>query len=155
MSCRYKAYYFENFPISRLTICDAAHLYKDGIKTGGMTVDKFYTLKASIEEHGQRDPIIVEVDSGGPPRYRICMGNNRVEALMSLGKTDVRALVIHRSRVPMAEDGAYERVLDENLVSFMEEAHPGNDWWKKSAWAQRILRSAGESIALSTPAPTV
>ena len=134
MSCRYKAYYFENFPISRLTICDAAHLYKDGIKTGGMTV---------------------EVDSGGPPRYRICMGNNRVEALMSLGKTDVRALVIHRSRVPMAEDGAYERVLDENLVSFMEEAHPGNDWWKKSAWAQRILRSAGESIALSTPAPTV
>jgi hypothetical protein len=142
MSCRYKAYYFEDFPINRLTLCDAAHLYKEGVKTGGMSLDEFYALKDNIEEHGQRDPIVVEVDSGNPPRYRICMGNNRVEALISLEKTHVRALVLHRARVPMAEDGAYEKIKAENLDEFMAEVHPGNDWWKKSSWATRILRSA-------------
>lgn len=141
MSCRYKAYYFEDFPISRLTICDAAHLYKEGIKTGGMPPAEFYALKDNIEEHGQRDPIIVEVDSGNPPRYRICMGNNRVEALISLSKTNVRALIIYRARSPMPEDGPLKRIAPAELEDFMAEVHPGNDWWKKSSWATRILRS--------------
>jgi len=144
MNCRYKAYYFENFPISRLTLCTSPHLFKDGIKTGGMTKEDFLSLKNNIEKNGLIDPIVVEVDSGGPPRYRICMGNNRVEALLLLGYKNVRALVIHRARVPETADGPYERIRDDDLIDFMKEAHPGNELWKKSAWAQRILKFVAE-----------
>ncbi len=144
MNCRYKAYYFEEFPISRLTLCTSPHLFKDGMKTGGMPKDEFLSLKDNIEMNGQINPIIVEVDSGGPPRYRICMGNNRVEALLLLGEEYVRALVIHRARVPEPADGAFERIRDDDLIDFMKKAHPGDELWKKSAWAQRILKFVAE-----------
>jgi hypothetical protein len=144
MNCRYKAYYFEEFPISRLTLCMSPHLIKDGIKTGGMEKNEFLALKDSIDMNGQINPIIVEVDSGGPPRYRICMGNNRVESLLLLGKEHVRARVIHRSRVPEPADGEFERITDDNLIPFMKKAHPGDELWKKSAWAQRILKFVAE-----------
>ena len=144
MNCRYKAYYFENFPISRLTLFTSPHLFKDGMKTGGMAKEEFLSLKDNIEMNGLINPIVVEVDSGGPPRYRICMGNNRVEALLLLGKEHIRALVIHRARVPEAADGVFERIKDDDLIAFMKKAHPGDELWKKSAWAQRILKFVAE-----------
>lgn len=125
-------------------MCTADHLFKDGLKTGGMSKDEFLALKDSIEVDGQINPIVVEVDSGGRLRYRICIGNNRVESLLLLGKEHVRALVIHKGRGPEPDDGAFKAIADDDLISFMKEAHPGDELWKKSAWAQRILKFVAE-----------
>ena len=138
MHCQYKAYYFDEFPIDRLTFLDFSHMYVDGMKTGGMKKDAFLSLKNSIETEGLTNPIIVEVDSG--PRYRIAMGNNRAEVVKQLGHTHIKALVLFNCTQPSAADGKHTHVLDTDLEDFMSEVHPGDETWKKSGWVDRLLK---------------
>jgi len=149
MNCRYKAWYLKEFPIGRLTLIDKPHLYFDGMKTGGMTKEAFLSLKDDIETNGLINPIVVEVDSG--PKYRIAMGNNRVEAALLLGYETIKVVAIHRCTEPMYEDGTAERLTDDVFLSRMKELHPGDELWKKSAWAQFILKF----IAEKTNDPTI
>lgn len=140
MHCQYKPHYFEKFPIKKLQRLNFSHMYCDDIKTGGMDKDAFLSLRDDIKERGLLNPIIVEVDAGHPPRYRIAMGNNRVEVVEQLGEEFVKALVFFKSIEPPPDLGEYTKILDTELETFMEEAHPTDETWKKSGWAERLLR---------------
>lgn len=136
MWCQYKPYYYENFPIARLKILDFPHMHIDGIRTGGMKKEAFLALKESIEKDGLVNPIVIEVDSG--PCYRIAMGNNRVEVIRQKGGEFIKALVLFRSSQPVESDGPCTHITD--LESFMGKVHPGDSSWKKSGWADRLLK---------------
>jgi hypothetical protein len=110
------------------------------LKTGGMKKDEFLSLRDNIKEHGLINPIIVEVDGGSPPRDRIAMGNNRVEVVEQLGDKHVKALVFFKSIAPPEELGEHIEITDTNLEAFMEVKHPGDNTWKKSSWADRLLK---------------
>lgn len=138
MRCQYKPFYFEDFPIDKLSRLDLAHMHFGEVRTGGMKEDAFLALKSNIKEHGLINPIVVEVDSG--PRYRIAMGNNRVEAVDQLGHKHVKALVLFKCTQPTADLGENIPIEDGELEAFMERAHPGDDFWKKSGWADRLLK---------------
>ena len=138
MRCRYKAYYFENFPLNKLSLLDFSHMHIDGLKTGGMKKEAFLALYEDIKNNGLINPIVVVVDSG--PRYRIAMGNNRTEVMQQLGYEYIKALVFFRSSQPTPDLGEYIHVTDSNLESFMKEKHPGDRTWTKSGWADRLLK---------------
>jgi hypothetical protein len=138
MRCQYKAYYFESFPIKELMFLDFTHMHVDGIKTGGMKKEAFLSLTDSIRSEGLINPIIVEVDSG--PRFRIAMGNNRAEVVKQLGEDFIKALVFFNCTQPTPELGECTHIFDTDLEAFMEEKHPGDETWKKSAWADRLLK---------------
>jgi hypothetical protein len=142
MYSRYRAYYFKELPIARLQRLDFSHMHYDGVRTGGMPPEEFISLKDDIRKNGLLNPVIVEVDSGNPPRFRIAMGNNRVEAWDQLDHDTIKALVICKQQPPpIGNLGEYEFVDHPDLESFMAEAHPGDELWKKSSWADRMLRA--------------
>lgn len=140
MRCQYKPHYYEKFPIEKLHRLNFSHMYCDGVKTGGMKREAFLSLHDDIAEKGLINPIIVEVDAGHPPRYRIAMGNNRVEVVEQLGHEHVKALVFFKSIEPPNGLGEYVKIVDSELETFMEEKHPGDETWKKSGWADRLLK---------------
>lgn len=147
MYSRFRAYYFEHLPINRLSLWDFSHMYHDGIKTGGMQLEQFLNLREDIEKNGLINPIVVEVDSGNPPRFRVAMGNNRVEAWKQLGNDTIKALCIFKQNPPPIEGlGEHEFVDHPNLESFMAKVHPGDELWRKSAWAEKMLRSIPQSV---------
>jgi len=142
MYSRYRAYYFEELPIARLNILNFSHMRHGDLKTGGMPLDEFLALKENIKENGLRNPIVVEVDSGNPPRFRIAMGNNRVEAWQQLGHDTIKALVICKQQPPPIDGlGDYQHIEHPDLETFMACVHPGDDLWKKSSWASRMLKA--------------
>jgi hypothetical protein len=140
MRCQYKPHYFEKFPIKQLHRLDFSHMHYDGLKTGGMDKEDFLSLRDDIAANGLINPIIVEVDAGQPPRYRIAMGNNRVEVVDQLGDEYVKALVFFKAITPPDYLGTCTEILDSDLEEFMKEKHPGDDTWKKSGWADRLLK---------------
>lgn len=142
MRCKYKAYYFESFPIDQLFMPDFSHMHIEGLKTGGMKKDEFLSLYADIEKNGLTNPIVVEVDSG--PRYRVAMGNNRTEVLKQLGHETIKSLVLFNCTQPTPDLGDYTQIVDSELEEFMKEKHPGDDLWKKSGWADRLLKFVAE-----------
>lgn len=142
MYSRYRAYYFEELPIARLQIIDFSHMHFGDIRTGGMTAEKFIALKDDIRKNGLINPIVVEVDAGFPPRFRIAMGNNRTEAWSQLGNDTIKALVICKQTPPPLDDlGEYEFIDHPDLEDFMSTVHPGDGSWKKCSWAQRMLKA--------------
>ena len=142
MFSRYQTYYFEKLPISRLLRLDFTHMNFNGLKTGGMSPEEFLALRENIKENGLINPLVVEVDSGNPPRFRIAMGNNRVEAWEQLGHDTIKALVIVKGHgTPFAGLGEYTKVSRGKLELFMSDKHPGDALWRKSSWAKRIVDS--------------
>ncbi len=142
MYSRYRAYYFEELPIARLQTIDFAHMDFGDLHTGGMQPEEFLHLKDDIRKNGLINPIVVEVDAGNPRRFRIAMGNNRVEVCDQLGDKTIKALVIVKGHdKPFDGLGEYTEIEQPNLEHFMAQVHPGDEFWKKSAWADRILRA--------------
>ncbi len=142
MYSRYRAYYFEELPIARLQTLDFSHMHFGETKTGGMPLEEFLALKDDIRQRGLINPIVVEVDSGTPPRFRIAMGNNRVEACSQLGWETIKALVIVKGyNLPFEHLGEYTHIKHPDLETFMADKHPGDELWKKSSWADRMIKA--------------
>lgn len=142
MYSRYRAYYFEELPIARLSLLNLQHMHFGDVKTGGMNLEAFMSLKDSIRKEGLINPIVVEVDGGNPRRFRIAMGNNRVEVCKQLDHDTIKSLVIVKGYdKPFEGLGEYTEVSHPDLEDFMSEVHPGDDFWKKSSWADRMLRA--------------
>lgn len=142
MYSRYRAYYFEELPIARLQTLDFSHMHFGDIRTGGMGAEEFVSLKDNIRKNGLINPIIVEVDSGNPPRFRIAMGNNRVESWDQLGHDTIKALVICKQYPPPLDGlGEYEFIDHPDLETFMAKVHPGDDSWRKCMWVERMLKA--------------
>ena len=108
----------------------------NGTTTGGMGEKKFLGLKESIKNEGLINPIIIENDQ----RFRIAMGNNRVEAMRQLGHDHIKAVVIIKGAKDLLP--GHQLIPNHCFESFMGEIHPGDDLWKHSQWAKRVLRSA-------------
>lgn len=153
MRCRYRAYYYESFPIEAMALLDFSHLNKDGVKTGGMPADEYLALRDDIEKNGLTNPVIIEVDSG--PKYRIAMGNNRVQAMLDLGFTTVPAVVLHRATHPEDAHGEFTVIEDVDLLEFMEVIHPGDDTWKKSGWMYEKAKFANSPANIAARAGKV
>lgn len=142
MYSRYRVYYFEALPITRLQALDFNHMHFGEAKTGGMPLEEFSALKNSIEKEGLINPIVIEVDSGNPPRFRIAMGNNRVEAYKQLGHDTIKALVLVKGHnKPFEGLGEFDEIQQPDLEEFMSQVHPGDVLWKKSSWANRVISS--------------
>ncbi len=82
------------------------HLTRDRLRTNDEDMD---ALTASIRAHGQRTPIeVVALDEG----YGLISGWRRLNALDSLGKTHVEALI----RNPVDAGAAYVAMVEENEI---------------------------------------
>lgn len=140
---RYTPHYVEEFPIDKLQRIPfpEQHVY-DGIQTGGMKKDAFLALKDDIKKNGLINPIIVEVQSGHPARFIIAMGMNRTEAWRQLGHDTIKAVVITKDNRQLSDyvDNSKE-IPTHTFQEFMADNHPGDELWKKSVWANRVLKS--------------
>lgn len=138
----YAAFYYEAFPIETLTRITFPLI--DGVQTGGMKLDEFFALKKSIENTGLTNPIIVENDQN----FRIAMGHNRVEVVEQLGNTHIKAVVLVEGIMPMlpGHEGIPNRFFEERMAVL----HPGDETWRKSQWADRILKSCRQEVATAT-----
>lgn len=134
----YAAFYYEAFPIDKLTRVKFPPI--EGIQTGGMKLDEFLALKENIREKGLINPIIVENDH----RFRIAMGYNRVEVMQQLGYTHIKAVVLVRGIMVMqpGHEGISNRFFEERMAVL----HPGDETWRKSQWADRVLKSCKQEI---------
>ncbi len=134
----YAAYYYDAFPIEKLTR-NKLPTFGD-VKTGGMSLTKFLALKESIENEGLTNPIIIEQDQ----RFRIAMGHNRVEAMEQLGHTHIKAVLLVQGIKAMqpGHKGIPNRFFEEQMGTI----HPGDDTWRASQWAKRVLRSCIQEV---------
>ena len=134
----YAAYYYEAFPIEKLTRVSFPPI--DGIQTGGMKLNEFLTLRENIKDVGLTNPIIIENDQ----RFRIAMGYNRVEVMQQLGNTHIKAVVLVNGIKHMlpGHEGIPNRYFEERMAAL----HPSDETWRKSQWATRVLRSCKQEI---------
>ena len=138
----YAAYYYEAFPIEKLARLKLP-LYK-GMKTGGMTYEAFLQLKESIENEGLINPIIIERDQ----TYRIAMGHIRVEAVEQLGYTTIKAVLLVQG-IKIMQTG-HKSIANRFFEEDMHSLHPGDNTWRKSQWALRVLKSCRQEIKVKT-----
>ena len=138
----YAAFYYKAFPIEKLTRVNFPLI--EGIQTGGMQLDDFLALKESIEEIGLTNPIIVERDH----RFRIAMGYNRTEAMLQLDNTHIKAVVLVKGVTHMlpGHEGISNRFFEERMALL----HPGDETWRKSQWADRVLKSCRQEVEVKT-----
>lgn len=134
----YAAFYYEAYPIDELFRRKIP--LKEGKQTGGMGLAEFEALKKSISTEGLINPIIVE-------RGRtdmIAMGFNRVEAMEQLGNSCIKAVVLVQGVTHMLPNhiGIPNRFFEHRMKSL----HPGDELWRKSQWALRVLRSCRQEI---------
>jgi lysozyme family protein len=142
---RYNSFYVEECPVEILerVWCHEKHIF-DGVQTGGMGKDTFLALKNDIKNNGLINPIIVELHSGNPPRFKVSLGNNRLEAWKQLGHSTIKAIICTKDNKKIEDyvnNSAIKHIQAEELENFMAKNHPGDTLWKKSVWAQRILKS--------------
>lgn len=102
-------------PLDRI---DAQHLNRDRMV---LDAAEMAALRASLEARGQQTPIeVLQLSSG---RFGLISGLRRLEALRSLGQTDVLAFV----RKPKGAEAAYVAMIEENEIraglSFYERAN--------------------------------
>lgn len=129
----YAAFYYEAFPIDKLARVEFPLI--EGTQTGGMKLNTFLELKENIGENGLINPIIVENDK----RFRIAMGYNRVEVMRQLEHTHIKAVILVHGIKAMepGHEGIPNRFFEER----MGVIHPGDETWRKSQWATRVLKS--------------
>lgn len=134
----YAAFYYEAFPIEKLARVNFPLI--DGIQTGGMKLDDFLSLVGSIKKIGLTNPIIVENDH----RFRIAMGYNRTEAMLRLDNTHIKSVVLVQGVTHMlpGSEGIPNRFFEERMAKL----HPGDETWRKSQWADRVLKSCRQEI---------
>ncbi|MEE9581016.1 MAG: ParB/Srx family N-terminal domain-containing protein [Nitrosomonadaceae bacterium] len=115
----------------------------EGTKTGGMGRNKFLELKESIKNDGLTNPIIIEQDQN----FRIAMGHNRVEAMEQLGHTHIKAVLLVQGIMIMhpGHKGIPNRFFEERMHSL----HPGDDTWRLSQWAKRVLKSCKQELEVA------
>ena len=137
----YAAFYYDAFPIEKLTRVSFPLI--DGIQTGGMKLDEFLTLKENIKDVGLINPIIIENDH----RFRIAMGYNRVEVMQQLGNTHIKAIVLVQGITHMlpGHEGISNRFFEERMA----QLHPGDETWRKSQWADRVLKSCRQETEVA------
>lgn len=131
-----RAFYFEAFPIDKLSPYDIPVSRTGGVKTGGMGAKEFQKLTSSIAEKGLINPVIVEDDN---TKLKVAMGNNRVWAIKTLGGTHIKAIVITKNNNPAPEPGDEEIPL-KYFEDKMKTLHPGDMTWKHSPYARQIRR---------------
>lgn len=138
----YAAYYYEAFPIEKLTRIDFPSI--NGIQTGGMKLNEFLTLKENIKEVGLTNPIIIEQDQ----RFRIAMGYNRVEVMEQLGYTHIKAVLLVQGIMSMLP--GHISIPNRFFEERMKTLHPSDDTWRKSQWITRVLRSCVQELEVAT-----
>jgi len=129
----YRAYFHDNLCFDDIEVFDLPE--KEGVKTGGMSKEKFLELVDSIKEKGLINPLIVEKRKG----MKVELGNNRVWALRQLGYTHAPAVIFSRQFEAPANA---QLIPTQFLDSKMKKLHPGDDTWKKSPIGKRLLKAA-------------
>ncbi|MDQ6673757.1 MAG: ParB/RepB/Spo0J family partition protein [Chloroflexota bacterium] len=122
--------------------CELRHLPLASIDTSGQnprcTLGALDELAASIGEHGLLQPVVVRQTG---TRFELIAGHRRVEALRSLGRESVPAIVRNADA-----DEAYVLTLVENLqrtdLRPTEQAHALEALVRKYGWSTRQVAAA-------------
>jgi hypothetical protein len=128
----YRAYFHNSLCLDDVEVFDVPE--KEGIKTGGMSKEKFLELVSSIEEKGLINPLVVEKRKV----MKVQVGNNRVWALRQLGHTHAPAVIFARQFEAPANA---QLIPSRFLESKMKKLHPGDNTWKITPVAKRLLSS--------------
>jgi len=132
-----RPFYYERFPIAMLDYFDVPTKRTGGIKTGGMGAEEFTSLVESIKTNGLINPIIVEDNNTS---LKVQLGNNRIWALLALGETHVKAIVITKNCKGAPYPGA-EEIPIQYFESRVMQLHPGDETWRKSYYAKLLISS--------------
>lgn len=129
-----RAFYYESFPIEKLTYFDVPTSRTGGTKTGGMGAKQFKQLVGSIEEKGLINPVFVEDDN---VHLRVQLGHNRVQAMLQLGHDNIRAVVITKGGKGPPAPGAEDIPLHK-FEAVMKRLHPGDTKYHGCSYARNI-----------------
>lgn len=132
-----RAFYYESFPIEKLTYFDVPESRTGGVKSGGMAKQQFDKLVASIESEGMINPVFVEDDN---VCLRVQLGNNRVMAMKQLGHDNVRAVVVTKGGKGPPAPGA-EHIPLHKFDAVMKRIHPGDTKYRGCSYARNIRKA--------------